>query len=419
MKQRYRYRIYPTNQQKWHLAKLFGCCRVVFNDALAHCQQEYREGNKKPDSKQLSSRLTELKKTEEKIWLGDVSAVPLQQTLRDLEQAYSNFFKSCKGERKGRKVKPPRFKKRKSKQSAKFTNNGFKVNQHNVYLAKIGKLKIVWSRELPSEPSSVTVIKDSADRYFLSFVCEVNPAPLQPSNNSTPRLRSVLKLRLRSASIGVDLGIIDFATLSNGEKIKSPKPLKSNLKRLRKLQRNLSRKEKGSKRREVARKKVAKLHARITDIRTDFLHKLSTKLIRENQTIALEDLNVSGMVKNRKLSRVISDLGWRSFRTMLIAKGEMYGRDVRVINRWEPTSQICSCCGEKGGKKELSVREWTCLFCNSIHDRDINASKNILSVAEGHSETKNGRGGRHKTVAKIAVSCEASTTPKYKQLSLF
>jgi putative transposase len=403
VKVRYRYRIYPTDQQKWQLAKLFGCCRVVFNDALAHCQQEYREGKKKPDSKQLSSRLTNLKKTEEKVWLGEVSAVPLQQSLRDLEQAYSNFFKSCKGQRKGRKVKPPKFKKRKSKQSAKFTNNGFKVNQHNVYLAKIGKLKIVWSRGLPSEPSSVTVIKDSADRYFLSFVCEINPNPLPPNGNS----------------IGIDLGIIDFATLSNGKKIKAPKPLKSNLKRLRKLQKNLSRKKKGSKRREVARKKVAKLHAKITDIRTDFLHKLSTKLIRENQTIALEDLAVSNMVKNRKLSRAISDLGWRSFRTMLIAKGEMYGRNVRVINRWEPTSQVCSCCGEKGGKKELSIREWTCLFCNSIHDRDVNASLNILKVAEGHSETLNGRGGRRKTVAKIAVSCEASTTPKYKQLSLF
>jgi putative transposase len=383
MKSRYRYRIYPTDQQKWHLAKLFGCCRVVYNAALAHCQQEYREGKKKPDSKQLSSRLTELKKTEEKIWLGEVSAVPLQQSLRDLEQAYSNFFKSCKGERKGRKVKPPRFKKRKSKQSAKFTNNGFKINQHNVYLAKIGKLKIVWSRELPSEPSSVTVIKDSANRYFLSFVCEINPIPLPPNNNS----------------IGIDLGIIDFATLSNGEKIKSPKPLKSNLKRLKKLQRNLSRKEKGSKRREVARKKVAKLHARITDIRTDFLHKLSTKLIRENQTIALEDLNVSGMVKNRKLSRAISDLGWRSFRTMLIAKGEMYGREVKVIDRWEPTSQTCSCCGFKGGKKELNIREWTCLNCGAIHDRDVNASVNILKVAGGQLDTKNERGGRRKTIA--------------------
>ncbi|GBF85546.1 transposase, IS605 OrfB family [Aphanothece sacrum FPU3] len=326
----------------------------------------------------------------------------MQQSLRDLDVAFKNFFNSCTGKRKGKKVKPPKFKSRKSKQSAKFTNNGFKVNQHNVYLAKIGKLKIIWSRKLPSEPLSVTVVKDSADRYFLSFVCEVNPIPLTLNNNS----------------IGVDLGIIDFATLSNSEKIKAPKPLKSNLKRLRKLQRNLSRSQKGSKRREVARKKVAKLHAKITDIRTDFLHKLSTKLIQENQLIALEDLNVSGMIKNRKLFRTISDLGWRSFRTMLIAKGEMYGRDVRVIDRWEPTSQVCSCCGFKGGKKELNIREWTCLNCGTVHDRDVNASKNILKVAGGQSDTKNGRGGRRKTTSLVAVSCEASTTPQYKQRKL-
>ena len=403
MKQRLKFRIYPTTQQKTALAKLFGCTRVVWNNALAHCQQEYREGRRKPNNKQLSRRLTNLKKTEEKAWLNEVSAVPLQQSLRDLDVAYANFFKSGQGQRKGQKVKPPKFKSRKSKQAARFTDNGFKINQHNVYLAKIGKLKIVWSRKLPSKPSSVTVIKDSANRYFLSFVCEVNPSPLTPNNNS----------------VGVDLGIRDFATLSNGEKIKAPQPLKRKLKRLRRLQKNLSRQQKGSKRREVTRVKVAKLHAKITDLRTDFLHKLSTKLIRENQTIALEDLNVSGMVKNRKLSRAISDLGWRSFRTMLEAKGEMYGREVRVINRWEATSQNCSCCGFKGGKKELNIREWTCLNCGAVHDRDINASKNILKVAEGHSETQNGRGEKVRLPNKKAHFSEASTAPKYKQLSLF
>ncbi len=403
MKLRYKYRIYPTNQQKWRLAKLFGCCRVVFNDALAYCQETYTKGGNYEGVNILSKRLTKSKNTEEKQWLREVSAIPLQQSLRDLHQGFKNFFDSCQGKRKGAKIKPPKFKKRKSKQSAKFTDNGFKVKQHKVYLAKIGDLKIVWSRELPSRPSSVTVIKDSADRYFLSFVCEVSPKILPPNNNS----------------VGVDLGIIDFATLSDGEKVKAPKPLKSQLKRLRKLQRNLSRKQEGSKRREVARKKVAKLHAKITDIRTDFLHKLSTKLIKDNQLIALEDLNVSGMVKNRKLSRAISDLGWRSFRTMLIAKGEIYGREVRVINRWEATTQKCSCCGFKGGKKELSIREWTCLNCGEIHDRDINASANILKVAGGQLDTKNGRGGRHKTTSSVAASCEASTTPKYRQLSLF
>ena len=215
MKSRYQYRIYPTNQQKKYLAQLFGCVRVVFNDALAYCQEKYKNGEKKPNNTELSRRLTELKKTEEKIWLGEVSSIPLQQSLRDLDQAYQNFFQSCKGERKGKKIRPPKFKKRKSRQSAKFTNNGLKINQHNVYLPKIGNLDIVWSRPLPSEPSSVTVIKDSADRYFLSFVIEIIPERL-PNNGQ---------------SIGIDLGIIDFATFSNGEKVKFPKPLKKKLRK--------------------------------------------------------------------------------------------------------------------------------------------------------------------------------------------
>ncbi|MGB3205090.1 MAG: RNA-guided endonuclease TnpB family protein [Crinalium sp.] len=403
MKSRYQYRIYPTNQQKKHLAQLFGCIRVVFNDALAYCQEKYKNGEKKPNNTELSRRLTELKKTEEKIWLLEVSSIPLQQSLRDLDQAYQNFFQSCKGQRKGKKIRPPKFKKRKSKQSAKFTNNGFKINQNSVYLPKIGDLDIVWSRPLPSEPSSLTVIKDSADRYFLSFVVEVNSERLPD----------------KGQSIGIDLGITDFATFSNGEKIKAPKPLKKKLKKLNRLQRKFSRTVKGSKRREVARKKVAKLHAKISDTRKDFLHKLSTKVIRENQTIALEDLNVSGMVRNRKLSRAISDLGWRSFRTMLEAKAEKHGRDLRIINRWEATSQKCSSCGEKGGKKELNIREWTCISCDTKHDRDLNASLNILNVAVGHTETKNGLQRKCKTSVKPAVSREASTHQEPIQLSLF
>jgi putative transposase len=419
MKARYRYRIYPTNQQKTALAKLFGCCRVVFNDALAFCHENYKQGNKFVGYNQWSKSLTQAKKTEEREWLAEVSSVPLQQSLQDLKTSFNNFFDSRKGKRKGKKVNPPKFKKRKSKQSARFTDNGFKVNKDSVYLAKIGDLKIIWSRELPSQPSSVTVIKDSAGRYFLSFVCEIPPAPLIKGGSRGDN----------GQSVGIDLGITDFATLSTGEKIKAPKPLKRQLKRLRRLQKNLSRKQKGSKRREVVRLKVAKLHAKITDIRTDFLHKLSTRLIQENQLIALEDLNVSGMVKNRKLSRAISDLGWRSFRTMLEAKGEMYGREVRIISRWEATSQTCSCCGFKGGKKELSVREWTCLNCGEIHDRDINASRQILkactepsrSVAGGQSDTLNGCRRECQTTVKVAVPSEASTHQKvkFKQLSLF
>jgi len=404
MKLRYQYRIYPTSEQQTALAQLFGCCRVVWNDALALCLKTYQEGGKKPKSSELQKTfITEAKKTEERKWLGEVSAIPLQQSINNLDQAYSNFFKSCTGKRKGKRVNPPRFKKRKSRQSAHFTRGGFKLRENGkVYIAKIGEVKTIWSRELPAVPSSMTVIKDSADRHFVSVVVDSEVEKLPENDNS----------------VGIDLGILDFATLSNGEKIKAPKPLKNKLKRLRNLQRNHSRKQKGSKRREVARKKVAKLHAKIKDTRNDFLHKLSTRIIRENQTIVLEDLNVSGMVKNRKLSRAISDLGWRTFRTMLEAKSVMYGRDFRVIDRWTPTSQTCSECGFKGGKKELNIREWTCLNCGTVHDRDINAAKNIL-VAGGQSETLNGRGGKVRLSAKKAHLDEASTDIKPKQLSLF
>lgn len=397
MKIRYRYRFYPTDQQKQGLAQLFGCVRVVWNDALALC----RSAEKLPSYGQLSSLLTRSKQTEERKWLNEVSSVPLQQSLRHLKKAYQNFFDSIKGKRQGPKMNPPRFKSRKSEQSATFTKSAFSVEGEKVVLAKLGDLDVEWSRPLPSEPSSLTVVKDAANRYFLSFVVEINPEKL-PDNGK---------------SVGIDLGITDFATLDNGEKIKAPKPLKKRLKKLRKAQRSLSRKQKGSKRRERARLKVAKIHAKIKDTRTDFLHKLSTRLIRENQTMVLEDLNTSGMLKNRKLSRAISDLGWRSFRTMLEVKAEMYGRDFRVISRWEPTSQRCSSCGEMGGKKELSVREWTCLFCGETHDRDVNAAKNI-KVAGGLSETLNGHGGGRKSSLLVA-SDEVSTCLLPIQLSLF
>ena len=219
-------------------------------------------------------------------------------------------------------------------------------------------------------------------------------------------------------AVGVDLGITTFATLSTGEKVDAPKPLKKRIGRLRRLGKNLSRKTRGSKRYEVARKRKAKLQAKLKDTRTDFLHKLSTRLIRENQAIILEDLNVSGMLKNRKLSRAISDLGWRQFRTFLEGKAEKYGREFRVISRWEPTSQTCSCCGFRGGKLDLSIREWICLNCESTHDRDVNAAVNI-KVAGGHSETQNGCGGKRQTAAKVAASCEASTRQEFIQLSLF
>lgn len=402
MKARYRYRVYPKPAQISALNQLFGCVRVVWNDALSFCNQSYRDGVKYPGESELQKQfITNAKKTEHRQWLSQVSNIPLQQSIRDLGTAYSNFFKSCSGKRKGKKVKPPKFKKRSNAQACRFRVGGFKVNERTVYLAKVGKLKIELSRPLPADPSSVTIIRDAANRYFMSFVVEINPVQL-PDNGK---------------SVGIDLGIIDFATFDSGEKVKSPKPLKARLRRLKRAQRNLKKKTKGSNRLKLARLRVAKIHAKIKDIRTDFLHKLSTRVVNENQVIALEDLNVSGMVKNRKLSRAISDLGWRSFRTMLEAKSAMYGRDLRVISRWEPTSQKCSCCGEKGGKKELNVREWECLFCGAIHDRDINASRNIIQVAGGQSETQTGRGGDVRLSSNVAISDEASTCSSLDSIS--
>ena len=365
MKARYKYRIYPIDQQKQSLAQLFGCVRVVWNDALALCKQS----EKKPKSAELQKIvITGAKQTEERTWLEEVSCVPLQQSVTDLETAFKNLFDSCKGKRKGQKVRYPRFKKKTSSQSARFTLRGFSLKKNGgVYLAKIGIVNPIWSRELPSAPSSVTVIKDCADRYFLSFVVDIEPIQSERQN----------------LSIGIDLGIKTFAVMSNGEKAESPSYKKLDRK-VRKLQRQLARQPHDSKRRNVTRIKIAKLHNRIADTRKDFLHKLSTKIVNENQVIVLEDLNVSGLVKNRKLSRAISQQGWREFRTLCEAKSEKFGREFQVISPWEPTSQVCSDCEFKWGKIDLSIRSVLCLSCGTEQDRDENAAKNIVQVGMGN-----------------------------------
>ncbi|MEG3858081.1 RNA-guided endonuclease InsQ/TnpB family protein [Microcoleus sp. herbarium12] len=364
MKARYQYRFYPTNQQCQSLAQLFGCVRVVWNDALALCKQS----EKKPKSAELQKVvITQAKQTLEREWLSEVSNIPLQQSVADLETAFKNFFESCKGKRKGRKVGYPRFKKRTNTQSARLTRGGFSIKGEEVYLAKIGNVKPIWSRELPSIPSSVTIVKDCANRYFLSFVVEVEPISIDTKNQS----------------IGIDLGIKTFAVMSNGEKAESPSYKKLDRK-VRKLQKKLARQPKDSRRRNRTRIRIAKTHNQIADIRKDFLHKLSTKVVSENQTIVLEDLNVSGMVKNRKLARAISQQGWYEFRSLCDAKSEKFGRNFRVISRWEPTSQICSDCGFKWGKLDLSIRSILCLNCGTEQDRDENAARNINKVGIGH-----------------------------------
>ncbi len=362
MKARFQYRFYPTTPLQQSLAGLFGCCRVVWNDALA-----LSKSSKYPGYNTLAKILTQSKKTAEREWLNSVSAVPLQQSLKQLEIAYKNYFDSLKGKRKGRKVGQPRFKRKTNNQSATFVKTGFSIKGVGVYLAKIGVVNPIWSRELPSEPSSVTVIKDCANRYFLSFVVEIEPVQAEP----------------KSQSIGIDLGLKTFALMSNAETAISP-CYKVLDRKIRRLQKKLARQQKDSNRRNRTRLQIAKRHNQIADTRKDFLHKLSTKVVSENQTIVLEDLNVSGMVKNRRLARAISLQGWREFRTLCEAKSEKYGREFVVISRWEPTSQVCSECGFRWGKLDLSVRSVRCLNCGTEHDRDLNASINIEKVGTGH-----------------------------------
>lgn len=388
MKARFQYRFYPTTQQQQSLAQLFGCCRVVWNDALA-----LSKSSKYLGYNTLAKILTQSKKTAERAWLNSVSSVPLQQSLKQLEAAYKNYFDSLKGKRKGKKLCQPRFKKKTNNQSATFVKSGFCVKDTGVYLAKIGVVNPIWSRELPSEPSSVTVIKDCANRYFLSFVVERQHKQVEPLQ----------------ASVGIDLGLKIFAVMSNGETAISP-DYKVLDRKIRRLQKKLARQQKNSNRRNKTRLQIAKLHNQIADTRKDFLHKLSTKVVSENQTIVLEDLNVSGMIKNRRLARAISLQGWRDFRVLCEAKSEKYERKFVVISRWEPTSQVCSECGFKWGKLDLSVRSLKCLNCGIEHDRDLNASRNIEKVGTGHchDSKRTQRQGKTSFGQHQSVKCQES-----------
>ncbi|WP_376701296.1 RNA-guided endonuclease InsQ/TnpB family protein [Nocardia uniformis] len=361
--------------QQRSLAKAFGCARVVFNDALAARQEAFRAGCKISDS-ELSKRLTKAKRAPERVWLGEVSSVVLQQALADLNAAYRNFFGSVTGKRKGAKVAPPRFRSRKdNRQSIRFTKNArFAVTSgRKLWLPKIGDVAVRWSRELPSDPSSVTIIKDAAGRYFASFVVQVHDQLLPVSDSE----------------VGIDLGLTTFAVLSNGKTIENPRFLRRAERKLRMAQQALSRKEKGSKNRAKVRVKVAKAHAKVADTRRDWAHKHSTQTIRDNQAVFVEDLCVKGLARTR-LAKSVHDGGWGMFTRMLQEKAARCGRTFGKVDRWFPSTQMCSFCGALGGKKPLSVRAWTCA-CGTVHDRDLNAAKNIL--AAGRAESLNACGG--------------------------
>jgi putative transposase len=359
MQRAYRYRFYPTSEQAVELSRTFGCIRLVWNKALDERSRAYATEQRKITYVQASAALTAWKKTDDLAFLNEVSSVPLQQTLRHQQSAFSNFF--------AKRARYPRFKSRKkSRASAEYTRSAFRYCEGQLTLAKMAEpLDIRWSRPLPegAEPSTVTVSRDAAGRWFVSMLVE----------------ETIKTARKTKGMVGIDVGLTSLVTLSTGEKITNPRHERRDRRKLATAQRALSRKEKGSMNREKARRKVARAHARITDRRTDFLHKLSTRLIRENQAIAIEDLTVRNMVANHTLARSISDASWRQFRTMLEYKADWYGRDLLVVDRWFPSTRLCSECGVLHERLPLDIREWTCR-CGAVHDRDVNAARNILAA---------------------------------------
>ncbi|MEU8396145.1 transposase [Nonomuraea sp. NPDC048892] len=377
MQLRYNFRLYPAAGQRQALARAFGCARTVFNDGLRMRREARENGLRYISDGDLSKQvITQAKKTPERAWLGEVSAVVLQQALADLNLACRNFFASITGKRKGPKVAPPRFRSRKdNRQAVRFTRNArFAITPGGkLCLPKIGDVPIRWSRDLPAEPSSVTVIKDAAGRYFASFVVETADEPLLDSPNE----------------IGIDLGLTHFAVTSDGRKIANPRILRRAAKKLRKAQQALSRKEKGSANRAKARLKVAKAHAQVAGTRRDFAHKLSTQIIRDNQAVYVEELAVKGMART-KLAKSVHDAGWSQFVNMLEYKAKRYGRTFAKIDRWFPSSKLCSACGTVADKMPLNIRSWTCP-CGAVHDRDVNAAINILTA--GRAERLNACGG--------------------------
>ncbi|GAA2093899.1 RNA-guided endonuclease TnpB family protein [Kitasatospora saccharophila] len=398
MQLRYSFRVYPTTGQRATLARTFGCARVVYNDALRAREDARAAGLPSPRAGELSKALiTGAKRTPERVWLGEVSAVVLQQSLRDLDTAYRNFFDGLKGKRP--RTGAPRFKSRKdTRQAVRFTANAkWKITPGGkLRLPKIGDLAVKWSRTLPSTPSTVTLVKDSAGRYFASFVIETDSAA------------DLARMPDTDTAVGIDLGLAHFAVLSDGTKIDSPRFLRRAEKKLKKVQRALSRKERGSRNRDKARRKVARAYARVADARREFHHQLSTRLIRENQAVAVETLAVKALARTR-MAKSVYDAGWSAFVAVLEYKAARYGREFVRIGRFEPTSQVCSHCGVKDGPKPLHVRAWTCGGCGTVLDRDVNAAVNVAKAA-GLAVTACGARVRRASVP--APRSEAGTHPK-------
>jgi putative transposase len=388
---RYRFRAYPTAGQAAMLARTFGCARVVFNDALRLRDCAHEAGEKISDTEVQRRVVTLAKATPERAWLAEVASVALVQACQDARRAYRNWFESMSGQRKGRKIGHPRFRSRKDyRQSIRLARNGFALRGGRVYIAKVGEIKVRWSRPLPSAPSSVTVIREADGRYYVSFVVERDAQPLAPVGRET----------------GIDLGLDRLAVTSDGEVIPNPRFLRAKERHLARAQRALARKQKGSANRARARRRVAVLHRKVRETRLDHAHKTALRLIRDNQAVYAEDLAVAGLARTR-LAKSVHDAGWSQLLRLLAEKAEYHGRTFRRIGRFVPTSQVCSACGARDGPKPLRVRTWTCASCGAVHDRDVNAARNIL--AAGQADRLNACGGNVSPAATPATPREAGT----------
>ncbi|EEG78589.1 IS200/IS605 family element RNA-guided endonuclease TnpB [Dethiobacter alkaliphilus] len=357
MHKAYNFRLYPNKSQQTVINQTLGSCRFVYNYYLDRRIEAYKTVKETLNYTKCAANLKELKK--ELPWLKAVDSIALQQSLRDLDVSYKNFFQKRAGF--------PKFKSRRNnKQSyrTQMVNNNIKVMGDKLVLPKIGAVSFAKSREIEGNITSVTVKKTASGKYFASVLADVH----------TPK-----SLKVSSQKVGIDLGLRDLAVLSTGEAIKNPKTLAEAERKLQKMQRELSRKQKGSKNRNKARIKLAIQHEKVANIRKDFLHKLSTRLIHENQVICLETLSPKGMMKNRRLSKAIGDASWGTFKQMLLYKADWYGRTVHFVDRFFPSSQICSACGCRNKEiKDMTIRQWQCPHCQALHQRDINASINIL-----------------------------------------